>query len=63
MERVARTVTMLPARLDEPLRTHLAAVREMPERDLAAGTGAVALPDVLDRKYPGASRTWAIVSS
>jgi integron integrase len=51
-------VTMLPGRLDVPLRAHLALVRELHEVDLAAGSGAVALPDALDRKYPGASRDW-----
>ena len=49
-------VTMLPGRLDVPLRAHLAVVRELHEVDLAAGSGVVALPDALDRKYPGASR-------
>jgi integron integrase len=51
-------VTMLPARLEAALRAHLAQVHELHERDLAAGAGAVALPDALDRKYPGASRDW-----
>ena len=51
-------VTMLPARLDVSLRAHLAEVRTLHERDLAAGSGSVALPDALDRKYPGASRDW-----
>jgi integron integrase len=52
-------VTMLPGRLEILLRTHLTAVRDLHERDLLAGSGAVALPDALDRKYPGASRDWA----
>jgi len=36
-------VTVLPARLREPLRVHLARVREQPRRDLAAGGGRVEL--------------------
>ncbi len=51
-------VTMLPGRLDVPLCAHLAVVRARHEADLAAGSGSVALPDALDRKYPGASRDW-----
>jgi integron integrase len=51
-------VTMLPGRLDMPLRAHLAVVRDIHESDLSAGAGAVALPDALDRKYPGASKDW-----
>jgi integron integrase len=51
-------VTMLPARLEGPLRAHLATVHEVHEADLAAGMGTVALPDALERKYPGASRDW-----
>jgi len=52
-------VTMLPDRLSRPLREHLTAVRQIHEQDILAGTGTVALPDALDRKYPGASRDWA----
>ncbi len=37
-------VTMFSERLVEPLRTHLARVRELHERDLAAGFGEVWLP-------------------
>jgi integron integrase len=51
-------VTMLPGRLDASLQQHLAKVREQHQADLAAGSGAVSLPDALDRKYPGASRDW-----
>lgn len=51
-------VTMLPQQLRGPLRSHLEAVRQQHERDLAAGFGAVALPDALVRKYPGADREW-----
>jgi integron integrase len=51
-------VTPLPRSLLEPLRVHLTRVRELHARDLAAGAGAVALPDALARKYPGAAREW-----
>jgi integrase len=33
-------------------------VRSLHGRDLAEGFGAVALPDALTRKYPGAAREW-----
>jgi integron integrase len=52
-------VTMLPAALIEPLRKHLARVRELHGQDLAEGYGAVFLPNALERKYPGAARDWA----
>jgi integron integrase len=51
-------VTMLPQRLVEPLRSHLARVRQLHERDLAEGFGLVYLPFALDRKYPNANREW-----
>lgn len=51
-------VTMLPAALAAPLRTHLERVRELHRQDLAAGYGAVYLPYALERKYPGAARDW-----
>jgi integron integrase len=51
-------VTMLPLAVREPLLTHLASVRELHRADLAAGFGAVLMPDALDRKYPGASKEW-----
>ena len=49
--------TTLPRRLVEPLRAHLARVKQH-TRDLAAGAGQVALPDALARKYPQAAREW-----
>ncbi len=52
-------VALLPEATLAPLRDHLASVRSMHERDLAAGFGAVALPDALARKYPSAPREWA----
>jgi integron integrase len=52
-------VTMLPARLVDPLRRHLARTRRLHDRDLAEGLGAVAMPYAFDRKSPGAARQWA----
>jgi integron integrase len=51
-------VTMIPSRVEPPLRSHLVGVRAQHAADLAAGSGTVALPDALDRKYPAASRDW-----
>ena len=51
-------VTMLPQRIERSLRKHLRAVKEMHERDLADGHGAVWLPSALARKYPNAARSW-----
>jgi len=42
-------VTMLPESLIAPLQEHLKRVRELRQRDLAAGYGAVYLPYALDR--------------
>jgi integron integrase len=52
-------VTMLPESLLEPLRTHLARVKILHERDLAEGYGRVHLPYALAQKYPNADREWA----
>ena len=49
-------VTMIPARLVEPLAARLAETTRLHATDLAAGAGWVALPDALDRKYPNAAR-------
>ncbi|MDP3260556.1 MAG: integron integrase [Thermodesulfovibrionales bacterium] len=51
--------TVLPAAVKERLREHLERVKAMHEQDLAAGHGAVYLPDALDRKYPNAPKEWA----
>jgi len=51
-------VTMLPARLAEPLVAHLRRVRSLHARDLAEGFGEVHLPYALARKYPRAGREW-----
>jgi integron integrase len=50
--------TMLPAMMVDALQGQLAEARRTHERDLAAGFGAVWLPDALARKYPHASREW-----
>jgi integron integrase len=50
--------TMLAEPLIALLRPHLQRVRELHERDLAAGAGCVALPDALTRKLPNAQRDW-----
>jgi len=52
-------LTMLPAAAVEPLRRQLEWVKVLHERDVAAGYGAVYLPDALARKYPSAARELA----
>jgi len=52
-------VTMLPATLVEPIRQHLLKVQSLHHEDLAAGHGEVFMPMALDRKYPGAGKSWA----
>jgi integron integrase len=51
-------VTMLPDRIVDPLRDHLARARRVHEADLAAGYGEVYLPFALERKYPQAGTEW-----
>jgi integron integrase len=51
--------TMLPAMVIDALQGQLAEARRVHERDLAAGFGAVRLPDALARKYTHAAREWA----
>ncbi len=51
-------VTMLPARLEAPLRRHLEGVKQLHQQDLRAGYGRVALPNALGRKYPNAPTEW-----
>lgn len=50
--------TMLATGCLAPLRAHLVRVQTLHERDLAAGHGAVTLPEALVRKYPGAASDW-----
>ncbi len=51
-------VTILPASVIEPLRTHLAKMRSLHERDILDGCGDVELPDAIARKYPRAAYEW-----
>lgn len=51
-------MTMLPRTLIDPLRTHLARVHQLHDRDIAEGFGRVYLPFALDRKYPNANVEW-----
>lgn len=51
-------VTMLPAKLVEPLREQIAKARLWHTADLKAGWGEVFLPNALARKYPEASKEW-----
>jgi integron integrase len=51
-------VTMLPRTLQVPLRVHLKTVKQLHDRDRAAGWGKVQLPAALDRKYPNAPADW-----
>jgi integron integrase len=51
-------VTMLPRSLAMALRAHLAQVKSLHDTDLAAGYGAVWLPDALAVKYPNAAKAW-----
>jgi integron integrase len=51
-------VTMLPASLVAPIRQHLERVKALHDRDLQAGHGEVYMPFALDRKYPGAGKSW-----
>lgn len=50
--------TMLPAAMIGPLKAHLEKVRVLHGDDLRGGTGSVALPGALERKYPGAPKEW-----
>ena len=51
-------ITLLPQRLRRSLQLHLAHVRALHQRDLAAGGGRVHLPFALERKYRNADRSW-----
>ncbi len=52
-------VTMLPASLIEPLKSHLIKVQALHQEDLATGHGEIFMPMALDRKYPSAGKDWA----
>ena len=51
-------VTVFPRALAEPLKAHLALVRQTHAQDLVAGYGEVYLPFALERKYSSAPREW-----
>ena len=51
-------VTMLPVKVQPPLREHLEMVRRQHDWDLAQGLGRAPLPAALARKYPNADREW-----
>jgi integron integrase len=51
--------TVLPSAVKKRLLDHLKAVKELHEKDLAAGYGEVQMPDALGRKYPKAGKEWA----
>src|SRR5699024_8655402 len=51
-------VTVLPENVLLPLKSHLSRVKLLHDKDLAAGFGAVHLPDALDRKYTNAAKAW-----
>jgi integron integrase len=51
-------VTMLPASTVEALQEHLKKVRVLHQADLKTGSGKVALPFALERKYPRAAVEW-----
>ncbi len=48
--------TILPVNLQEELRQQVEAVKALHHQDLAAGFGAVHIPEVLARKYLNAER-------
>jgi integron integrase len=51
-------LTMLPAKLKQPLMRHLQKVKILHEEDVASGYGEVFLPYALERKYPNAPKLW-----
>lgn len=51
-------VTILPDAVESVLKEHLQCVKELHDRDLESGFGAVYLPYALAVKYPNANRSW-----
>lgn len=51
-------ITMLPESIKAPLRQHLAQVKAIHQKDLAAGFGSVYMPFALEKKYPSAHKQW-----
>jgi integron integrase len=52
-------VTMLPDSIFAPLKEHLERVKQIHEKDLKGGFGAVYLPYALENKFTNANREWA----
>jgi integron integrase len=52
-------VTVLPATIVDPLKSHLASLHRKFLRQRKSGAPAVTMPEALLRKYPGAERKWA----
>jgi integron integrase len=52
-------VVTLPSSMESQLKAQLCEVKRVHDIDLAAGFGAVWLPDALERKYPNGAREWA----
>jgi len=50
--------TLLAQSVKNDLRHHLERVRELHQKDLAAGAGEARLPGALARKYPNAGKDW-----
>ena len=48
----------LPQVVVDRLRAHLEQVRRQHQRDVTRGEGSAAMPEALDRKYPGAATDW-----
>ena len=51
-------VSLLPEFLHGPLKAHLKMVKDIHDKDIAKGYGAVFLPESLERKYPAANLEW-----
>ena len=51
-------ITMLPDSIAPPLREHLARIKAVHQKDLAAGNGSVYMPFALDKKFPAAQKQW-----
>jgi integron integrase len=50
--------TVLPDKLVERLRAHRDRLRELHEQDRQANVAGVWMPEALERKYPGAGKSW-----
>lgn len=50
--------TVLPEAVKKRLLEHIDNIKELHEKDLSIGHGAVFLPDAISRKYPDAAKEW-----